>query len=428
MAATIYFAGGEDTSFLQLVGTISFLSDPSLYRPAWARVAISIGPAAAANPPPNRVTSRKFIDKSNNLVTPANYWAHGQFAWGALGGTVTLNAQMFRILDQNGNPRLCVRGAASGAAKISTVDISGSFVDLVTTASGAVPVGGLVPASVDLEVVNTGTVVYGPRTDISFVAGSPGTINTASGDFTAAGLIAGSEFVVSGSASNNGTYTATSATSSSLVASAATLTAENDSNAISFTTTGLVALYFNASQVVVFAGNIPTNGNTTMAQAEMANISADDPLYWTEIIVSDEPTLTKGLWTNPPQAPGATQNWLPNTVGNINKVTINDTSFVSSNANNEVSNWSVGTIAPVGGWMVDAVIQEARMEVDTTGPQHAEWVVEFNGTLSAEGSATLENTFGNFSYTWSQNPITSADWAITDITANTLDLGVESLV
>lgn len=426
MAATIYYGGGEDTSFLQLVGTVSFLSDPSLYRSAWARVAVSITGAAAANPPPNRATSRKFIDKTNALILPANYWAHAVFAWGALGGDVVANCQMLRVLDKDGLPRIVVRGAASGAAKISTITTDGTITDLVTSGTSAVPIAGLVPVAVDLQVINAGTVVYGPRSDISFTGSSPGTISTASGNFAAAGLTVGSEFIVSGSSLNDGTYEATTASATSLVVNTATTLEIASSGTVDFTTSGLATLYFGAAPVAVFAGVIPTNTVTEMAQIEIANIGTGAPMYWSEVIVSDEPTLTKGLWTNPPQSAGSPQQWLPNTVANVGKVTINDATFVSTNANGQISNWELSPSAPPGGWMVDAVIQEARLLIDTTGPQHGAWAVNVNSTAESTGTISPGLTFDNFSYTWAENPTTSVDWAISDITANPISFGVES--
>jgi hypothetical protein len=210
--------------------------------------------------------------------------------------------------------------------------------------------------------------------------------------------------------------------------SGATLTAESDTNLISFITSAAATLYFNAAPVATFASNtIPTNSVTTMAQVEIANVSADYTMYWSEVIVSDQPTLTKGLWTRPPTTAGAQQQWLPNTVGNIDKIVINDTTFISTTTDNEVSSWAGSTSAPSGSWLVDAIVEEARLEIDNTGPQHGEWVVQFGTSIVVAGNIAPTTTFSNFSHTWSENPVTTVDWLLTDITSNTLDIGVESL-
>jgi hypothetical protein len=75
---------------------------------------------------------------------------------------------------------------------------------------------------------------------------------------------------------------------------------------------------------------------------------------------------------------------------------------------------------------VDAIIEEARLE-STGGPAHGEWAVGVGGSIYTEGVITPAGTFGNFAYNWVQNPATTNDWQITDITLNTLDIGVESL-
>ena len=427
MAATIYFAGGQDTSF-SFVGTVDVNTNTEFCRPAWSQSVIEIA-GSVSDPPASHALSRPFVDKSNNLVYPSSFWVRSFFAWSALGGGSTTDAQMLRVLDASLAARLVVRAADNaGTMKISKRDISGTFTDLVSTAAGALPVAGLSPASIDLFVANDTTVSYGARTDITFTPGPPGVITTAAGNFASFGLIPPSSVIISGSASNDGTYTVSSATTNTLTISGTTFVAESPGASVTFTCNGQVLLYFNTTLVAAFAGDITTNGVSAMGYVDLASCWDTVLLRWSETIVSDQSTLTKGLWTRPPLAPGASQFWAPNTVGNVSKAIINDSTFVSTAGVDQVSTWTGSASSPGGGsFLVDAVIQEARLAAGDIGPQHVAWVVQLNGTVEVGSTIAPSTALENFAYTWSENPITGLDWELTDMTVNTLDLGVESL-
>lgn len=423
MAATIYFSGGEDTSF-SLIGSASITTNGSLFRPGWARCGVDIQGSAAADPPPSHALSRKFINKSNAPATPSIFYSHAIFSWIAPGGSAGVNCQMLRLLDASGNPRLMIRGAASNAVKISVRNTAGTISDLVTSAANALPIGGLSNNQVDLYTANNITVSYGPRTDISF---SGSVISSVGGNFPRFGLVPGSGFTIIGSASNDGTYVVTAGTSNTLTCGATTFVTESAGASVLFSTNGLAALYFGGTPIVAFAGEITANGVSQMAQIDFANVSDTLPIIWSEPIVSDQPTFTKGVWSRPPTSAGTTQLWLPNTVGNIDEVVINDTNFISTASVNQVSTWAGSVSPPSGGWLVDAIVQEARLAVDASGPQSAQFAVEQSGTISTDGVVLPATTFDTFSWTWPANPLTSADWDLNDITTGTFDLGVESL-
>ncbi len=134
------------------------------------------------------------------------------------------------------------------------------------------------------------------------------------------------------------------------------------------------------------------------------------------------------LWTLAPQAAGNTQSWLPNTVGNINEIVLSDATLISTGNNNDVSLWTTPTSAPSGSWGVKAIVQEARVQVGITGPQHFDWMVRTASTDYTAGVSNAPSTgFTNFSnYKWVTNPNTSASWSITDI-ASGFNLGIKSL-
>lgn len=201
-----------------------------------------------------------------------------------------------------------------------------------------------------------------------------------------------------------------------------------------------VQLWLNAAQVINYTGaSICTDAATTLNQVELGNMnnntggagntctSGSAGSCWTEIIVSDSDTRSMGLWTLQPVAAGNTQSWTPNTVGNINPNTINDTNFVSTTTNNALSQWTTPTAAPTGIWSVLAVVQSARVRVAGTGPQHFEWLCRSGGTDHVTGSVAPGLSFGNWGpQIWVNNCSTGSAWAISDI-ATGFNLGIESL-
>ena len=337
---TTYFAGGEDTSFT-FTGTVTVDTNASLHRGAWCREDLEVNAGSTADPPANRFTTPVFTAVSS-------MWVHAQLAWGGLGGASTLNATLLRLLDGSGVARLMVRGAGSGAVKISTRDSLGAFVDLVTSANSVLPVGGLSPFPVDFQV-----------------------------DYSA---------------------------------------------------TGFVNLYFNDTLVANFAGDVTTDGATQIAQADFADIDTGHPLYWSEVIISDSITINAGLFTLNPLASGVTQTWA-GVVADINKTAINDTTFISDGNPTDLSGWTTPVTLPTGAWLVQSVVQEARVAVGLSGPQHFDWYVRTaDGSDHTGGTSNAPSvTFSNFSnFIWPQNPHTSANWGTADIAAG-FNLGLESL-
>lgn len=200
---------------------------------------------------------------------------------------------------------------------------------------------------------------------------------------------------------------------------------------VDYSSSGGVSLWINGTLVINYSGDPRTDSATQLNQAEFASVNnsgAATATTWAEIIIADEDTRGMALWSLNPQAAGNTQSWTPNTLANINKATINDATSISTSTNNALSEWTTPTAAPSGSWTVKAIVQEARVEVGVTGPQHFDWVARVAGTDYTAGLSLAPSTsFGNFNNRlWATNPATSAAWAITDI-ASGFNLGIKSL-
>ncbi len=195
-----------------------------------------------------------------------------------------------------------------------------------------------------------------------------------------------------------------------------------------YAVSGSVTLYWDGVSIATYSGDVTTNGATTLDNFQISNNHNTNSTYWSEIIIADEDTRSMSLWTLVPVAAGNTQNWTPNTVGNINELVSDDAAFVSTTANNDLSEWTTSITPPSGVWNVRAIVQEARVEVNLTSPQHFDWAVRVSATdnLAGTSNAPIVGSFSNFHYQWNQNPHTSADWVIGEITTG-FNLGIKSL-
>lgn len=338
---TIYFGGGEDTSYVSLVG-VSAVTTAGTFRSAFARSSIQMnGDTTTAYPPTNYGVLRQFLSP----VT--SFWAHGRLQ---NSGQAIGNGHVFAVLlDSSGLPRLYLAGTATtGQFTISTRTTAGVNTIIATSSAGAIP-------------------------------------TTASGAPVAIDWF------------------------------------------VNYSTSGQATVYVNGSNVCDTGPsvNVTTNGVTTLNQLELACYSTVS-VFWSEILVQDTSTLGCSVQTLPPVASGNTQSWTPNTVANVDEAVINDTNFIAATLANELSEWTLSTSLPAGSWIIEAVIQEARVSAGSTGPQHFAWDVRTSAGSSHQTGSVAPNvgSFANFGpQVWTTNPDTSLAWTAGQL----VNAGIESL-
>jgi hypothetical protein len=194
---------------------------------------------------------------------------------------------------------------------------------------------------------------------------------------------------------------------------------------VSYGTSGRVILYVDGVSIADSGVvDVTTDSATTLNQLELAALAAPGSGYaWSEAIVQDTSTLGTGLLTLPPMASGATQSWT-GSVGNVNEWQINDSANINTASVNALSEWTVATTLPTGTWTIEAIVQSVRVEVGTTGPQNAEFLVRTtDGSDHVAGSFAPTTSLANYRHIWSTNPHTSAAWATGDL----INAGIESL-
>lgn len=335
---TTIYGGGEDTSATLTSGVT--VSTGGAFRSAWCREALVV-PGSTSDPPGDTITFPQ--------VSPVSViWCHGRFGWSALGGSSSLNATMFRLLDASGVARIVVRGAPSNGVKVDKRDSAGTFTNLITSAANVVPTGGLSAFPFDLKV----------------------------------------DYAVAGS----------------------------------------VTLWINNVNCGTFSGDVTTDSVTALAQAQYSGLSTATGTDWSEMFGSDSITINAGLFTLPPLAAGTTQNWF-GVVADVDKAVIDDTSFIADGTPGDLSGWTTPVTFPGGAWIIQSIIQEARVAVGLTGPQHFDWYARTaDGTDHLGGTSNAPTTlFSNFSnFIWANNPHTGIPWVVGDIVAG-FNLGIDSL-
>lgn len=199
-------------------------------------------------------------------------------------------------------------------------------------------------------------------------------------------------------------------------------------------------IYYNSVLAGTYTGSLCTDSATTLNQVEIASVNngvgcagGGFGTCWSQLLVDTVDTRSEVVATIIPQGAGPTQSWTPNTLANVNKGTISDTTFVSTTSNNAISQWTAPTSAPTGTWGVRAVSIEARALVSTTGPQNMEFSAHVSGSdyTSLCTNPTLTNSFANYRCQMNTSPATSSVWGISEIYnsgGNQFSFGVESLM
>ena len=335
MTTTIYWAGGEDSSFVALQGQ-TVTTSSGFFRAAYARSAVGIYNSGTTIPLANYAQTPQFGPAST-------FWVHGMTyatSLGAPGIAIILLA----VADSSGVTRLIVSETGTpGQLQICTRNAAGTITSLATSIPGALLVSQLCP--IDL-FVNYGT-------------------------------------------------------------------------------SGQVTLYYNGVSIADTGAsvNVTTDGATALAEVYYGGPFGTN-MFWSECIIANGSTLGMALQTLPPLAAGNTQSWT-GAVEDIDETTINDTNFISTTATGGLSEWTVGTSLPPGNWEILAVVQEARVSVGATGPQHFEWAIRTSDGSDHVQGAVAPSTSLNYCGPgiWATNPHTAAAWNAGDL----VNAGIESL-
>lgn len=148
----------------------------------------------------------------------------------------------------------------------------------------------------------------------------------------------------------------------------------------------------------------------------------------TEHFLADGSAETMYRYGSRPTADGAdtdgTGGW-----ADLNDASLSalDTTFVSLPSSGNRRSAKNSTARDYNGRGVRAVGFGARLRCGATGPTQVRPYLTVGGTRYYHPSApvTLNTSFESYSFTWEQNPATTADWTTADAQAASLEYGIE---
>ena len=201
---------------------------------------------------------------------------------------------------------------------------------------------------------------------------------------------------------------------------------------VNYATIGRATLYVDG-EVIADTGSgidVTTDGATALAQVEYATSqNTGQQIAWSELIVQTSSTIGMALQTVPPVTAGPGQTWT-GSAANIDEVVTNDAAFNLTPNYGALSEWIVSATLPIGGWTIEAIVEEARVAIGgAPGPQGFDWLCGTNGgaSQSVVAAPTPGASFQNYANIWPVNPVTGLAWVPGDMAAG-LSLGIKSLI
>lgn len=203
---------------------------------------------------------------------------------------------------------------------------------------------------------------------------------------------------------------------------------------VNYSTNGQVTIYWNGV-VMTDTGpgvNVTTDSATSLSFFYLGSTLTNAAnTYFGEIIVADTDTRAARLWALQSSTAGNVQQWT-GAGSNLNKVAINDATYISSNTVGQIEEFKLGLALPAGTWQVAALKLSSRALVGSSGPLHLQYVVR-TGASPADytGGSWAPTGVGTFSsdvqnYMLPNNPATLGPWTTGDLTAVTWNYGIVS--
>lgn len=142
-----------------------------------------------------------------------------------------------------------------------------------------------------------------------------------------------------------------------------------------------------------------------------------------QVIIADEPTIGMRLATYYPSGAGATGDWTGDYTS-VDEAVLNDADFIYSGTNGQVELFT-GTGPALTGYVVRAVGVYARAKKGASGPSNLQLAIRVNGTTYTSSSKALDVGYSAYGNIWSQNPDTTADWLVSQISS--VQFGVKAV-
>ena len=191
-------------------------------------------------------------------------------------------------------------------------------------------------------------------------------------------------------------------------------------------TDGVFELYIDEALAASFTGDTLTGGFSQIDQVRLLNTAHDENsnlynVYFSETIVADVETIGWGLKTLAPNGDGNSTTWT-GTFDDVDDITFNDDTFVSSGTAEEVELFTIEDLGP--SFTVEAVVVAARSRTAVTGPQNLQMAIRTGGSNFFSSNVPVGTGFAGEQAVWDLNPNTGLPWTNAEIDA--LEIGVKS--
>lgn len=232
-----------------------------------------------------------------------------------------------------------------------------------------------------------------------------------------------------------GTFTQLGSVLSGIFASSPAAPDAIDIQVVNYATAGAgeVRIWINETLVYEVTGaTLATDSNTTINGIRLAGcIAATDgnkfDLGYSEVIIADSDTRTRGLATLAPAANGNTVNWTTGGVSNINETPLDDVTLNDSASAGQIQQYTIGAL-PSGVYGVEALIVSARaMAGSAGGPTKLDFGIRTNSIDYWSSDYTLAASLDNAQHIMATNPDTSAAFTTAEVGAAGFNIGMKSV-
>jgi len=201
---------------------------------------------------------------------------------------------------------------------------------------------------------------------------------------------------------------------------------------VSYGVTGFVNVYLNSSLILNYAGDLTTDGTTSLNGAVLGpshfgiGSGTQGNMYWSEVISASEDTRALSLVTLAPTDNGASFTWTTGNYAAIDEITTDDADTITSATPGQLAQFAVGTAGIIGTPAIRAVCISARAQKGGEGPQNAKLNVRVAGINHLSSTVALPAAMSRIAYTFPVNPGTAGPWAYSDLIAAGFNIGIQS--
>ncbi len=184
---------------------------------------------------------------------------------------------------------------------------------------------------------------------------------------------------------------------------------------------GIAEVYANGQPVFSATGNFNFTGQRFLTFTPIGTNATDvTDSVWSQVIVSDEPTIGNELATLVFTAPGNNSEWAGQ-VADINEISLNTTTYINAATTGLVNTFTTSDLAPQYT-NIRAVIVSALARYSTVGPRNLDSVVRIGTTnylnnmtplgVGLTPSQVILQTRPSDNATWTRDDVNNAQFGL----------------